>query len=123
MTARQFALKAPAAIFFIPNSFKLWSLYHGHIRVADASAFLSAKIGCCLGSVSNECDRDTGLISSDGGLCSVPSCSLHRLGHLRRFLHARPAAARRAARCLAGVRSDRRNLWLLVPAHGAGRVA
>src|SRR5207245_2273797 len=31
MSARQFVLKAPAAIFFIPKSpVQLWSLYHGH---------------------------------------------------------------------------------------------
>jgi len=34
----------------------------------------------------------------------VASCRLHRLGHLRRFLHARPAAARCAARCHAAAR-------------------
>jgi hypothetical protein len=35
------------------------------------------------------------------------------------LIHARPAAARGAARCHAGVRTDHGNLRFLVPAHGA----
>src|SRR6266852_8041887 len=93
-------------------------------RLGDSLLALTIEIRSDLFSfASRACDHGSRIVSSDGGQCSVASCGLHRLGHLRRILHARPASARGAARCHVGVWNDHRNLCFLVSAHCAGRVA